>query len=160
MVGNGCYQPYPGTTQAWTGEDCDDTNPDMFPSNPEVCGDGVDQDCSGADQDCIAGSFNVHDGDQWGNNPPVYTCLETCALLFGGGPTDYECSTSNVMIDNLAYLSGWGDATYCSTGAAEDFSREDAANPGYDCGVPGCSYSAYVSDNCFTAPDTYCWYKF
>jgi len=160
VVGNGCYQPYPGTTQAWRGDDCDDTNPDMFPGNEEVCDDGVDQDCSGDDQSCIAGSFNVHDGDAWGNNPPVYTCLEACALLFGGTIADYECSTSDQVVDNLAYLSGWGDATYCTTGADEDFKREDAANPGYDCGVPMCSYSAYVADNCAGAPDTYCWHVF
>lgn len=37
------------------GNDCDDTNTDVFPGAPEKCGDAVDQDCNGADFNCETG---------------------------------------------------------------------------------------------------------
>lgn len=42
-------------------DDCDDTNPLVFPGSPEDCGDGIDQDCSGADLPCPPDA----DGDGW-----------------------------------------------------------------------------------------------
>ena len=158
VVGNGCTQPVPNAVQVFHGDDCDDANSDKYPGNIEICGDGVDQDCSGADTDCgPIGSFNVNDGAAWGGNPPVYSCLEACALLFGGLAGDYQCSTSDVIITNTAYVSGYADAQYCTNAAPENYVLEDAANPGYDCGAFGCSYSAYVQDNCFASGDSYCW---
>ena len=89
------------------------------------------------------GSFNVGDGPVWTSNPPTYTCLEACALLFGGTSTDYQCSTDSGLIDNQAFVDGWGDTQYCNAPVAEDFKLNDP----YDCGSSGCSYSAYVSDH-------------
>jgi hypothetical protein len=158
VVGFGCYPPYDGTARLSEGDDCDDANADMFPGNTEICGDRIDQDCSGNDTPCgVIGRFNVHDGAAWGNNPPVYNCLEACAFLFGGLATDYQCSTSDVVVDNRAFVSGYADAQYCTNPAPEDFSLENPAIPGYNCGAFGCSYSAYVQDNCAGAADTYCW---
>ncbi|MBU0690473.1 putative metal-binding motif-containing protein [bacterium] len=56
-----------------TADDCDDTNPDMYPGNPEVC-DGYDNDCSGgADEgENLTGCTNYYAdydedgyGDMW-----------------------------------------------------------------------------------------------
>lgn len=33
-------------------DDCDDTEPRMYPSNEELCGDGLDNDCDGTPNDC------------------------------------------------------------------------------------------------------------
>jgi hypothetical protein len=103
------------------------------------------------------GSFVVHDGPDLSLNPVVLSCLDTCAQIFGGVVTDYRCSTSDVVVDNSAFVSGWGDATFCTTPVAGDFKLEDPANPGYDCGSAGCSYSAYVLDNCTGDEINYCW---
>ena len=139
-----CNAPYAGLAPAYLGDDCDDQDPTIYPGAPEVCDDGIDQDCSGADTPCgPIGSFFINDGPPWGNNPPVYNCLEACALLFGGLATDYQCSTSGAVIDNQSYVDGWGDAQYCTSPVAEDFSL----GVNYDCGGMGCSYSAYVTDH-------------
>ncbi len=156
-VGNGCYPPYGGTAPAYLGVDCDDSNPAIFPGNAEICGDGIDNNCSGADAPCgPIGDFVINDGPPWATDPPVYNCLEACALLFGGVDVDYYCSTSPAFVDNQAYVDGWGDAQYCTSPVAEDYSLEDPANPGYDCGMGSCSYSAYVNDHNCTSIN-YCW---
>ena len=41
---------------------------------------------------CIAGpaagqlSYHIDDGPPWNTNPPTYSCVEACALLFGHTP--------------------------------------------------------------------------
>lgn len=158
-IGALCPPAAAGTVEAGGTTDCDDGNDDRFPGNPEVCGDGVDQDCVGADPKCKPiGSFDVHDGPSYLTNPPVYSCVDACAMLFGGVKSDYDCSTSDVVVDNLAYASGWGDASTCTNPVAETFSKEKAGSPGYNCGSVGCSYSAYVKDNCGgVGAVNYCW---
>ena len=85
-------------------------------------------------------------------NPPTYTCLEACALRFGGAATDYQCSISSGAITRTAYLSGWGDRSSCATPRAETYKL----NTFYNCGSIGCAYSAYVLDNCQAGERNYC----
>ena len=103
----------------------------------------------------LVGSYEVHDGPLWTTDPPIYDCLEACALVFGGAAADYACSTSAASIDHQAFVSGWGDDTYCTTPVAEDFSVGTL----YDnCGSIGCSYSAYVNDHCDAGlAQNHCW---
>jgi cysteine-rich repeat protein len=100
------------------------------------------------------GSFLVGEGPVWVTNPPTYTCLEACALVLGGAPNDYSCSTSDAAIDHSAWVSGWGSQDHCSSGTAvaEDFK----VGTTYDCGSAGCAYSAYVGDYC-GGDRNYCW---
>ncbi len=157
-IGVLCPPAAAGTVEAGGSTDCDDGNNDRYPGNPEVCGDGVDQDCVGGDPKCVPiGSFKVFDGARWDTDPPVYSCVDACALLFGGVKSDYDCSTSGVVVDNLAFVSGWGDPSTCTAPVAETYSKEKAVNPGYDCGSVGCSYSAYVKDNCADTVINWCW---
>lgn len=109
---------------------------------------GVNTETVGAASGLRVGSFDVSDGPLWSTNPPVQNCLEVCADLFGGVDADYSCSTSDTVIDNMAFLSGWGEPSLCTTPASEIFKQDDAQNPGYNCGSVGCSYSAYVEDQC------------
>jgi hypothetical protein len=143
------------------GFDCNEQQPQINPGANDACEDGIDQDCNGSDPRCgPIGSYDVNTGDRWTNDPPVYSCLDACALLFGGVATDYHCSTDPTNMNQQAFLSGWGDATYCTQGRAEDFKLEPGGNPGYNCGVPGCAYSAYVSDNCWQGLSiNYCWLR-
>jgi cysteine-rich repeat protein len=103
----------------------------------------------------VLGSFEVREGPWWETSPPIYDCLEACAVVFGGAAADYACSTLGDSIDHQAYVSGWGDETYCTTPVAEDYSVGVLYD---DCGSVGCSYSAYVNDHCDEGlARNYCW---
>jgi len=79
-------------------------------------------------------------------------------MLFGGVDTDYHCSIDKVILNYHAFVSGWGDPTFCfAPGADEDYSKEQAGNPGYNCGGFGCAYSAWVIDHCNIGQTNYCW---
>ncbi|MBA3547746.1 MAG: DUF4215 domain-containing protein [Nannocystis sp.] len=123
----------------------------------EQCDDGNVNNADGCDNSCkkvaqLIGSFNVHSGPTWGSNPPTYTCKEACALLYGGNFGDYACSTHNGGINGQAFLSGYADGTYCNSPQDDDFK----VNTFYNCGGFGCSYSAFVADNCGNSIN-YCW---
>ena len=62
-------------------------------------------------------------------------------------------------LDYLAFLSGWGDGTFCFNPQAEDYRKEQAGNPGYNCGFGGCAYSAYVQDWCMAGETNWCWLR-
>jgi hypothetical protein len=121
---------------------------------------GLDDDCDAAVDDGVCqaqqiGSFQVNQGPAWETNPPSYSCVEACALVFGGAPAQYHCSTVNGVLNNRAWVDGWGDTTYCNgQTVAEDFERPVGGN--YDCGAGSCSFSAYVSDHACSAVN-YCW---
>jgi len=93
----------------------------------------------------LVGSFNVHDGPPWRDDPPTYSCLEACALLFGGVAAHYSCSIRQDVIDHRAYVDGWGERNLCQAPLpqAEDHKRGET----YDCGDTGGSRSAYIDDH-------------
>ena len=124
-------------------EDCDDGN--------VVATDGCDLLCNRVAT--LVGEYDVHAGKPWSDDPPTYSCKEACALIYGGLPEAYACSTSELSVTGTAHLSGWGDATYCTEAADDDFK----VNTKYDCGGPGCAYSAYVQDHCEGGAVNYCW---
>ena len=125
-------------------EDCDDGN-----ANPA---DGCDNSCKKVAQ--LIGSYDVNSGPAWGSNPPTYTCKEACAKLYGGSSSDYACSTVGGSINGLAFLSGYADETFCTVPQDDDFK----VNTSYNCGQFGCSYSAFVQDNCYNGTSiNYCW---
>jgi cysteine-rich repeat protein len=102
----------------------------------------------------LIGSYSVQAGPLWNTTLPTYSCVEACALLFGGTTGDYSCSTQSASVDHLAWGSNNGSDAHCAltyastpgTPVAEDFK---------DCPVyaSGC-FSAYVQDNCYS-PGTF-----
>ncbi len=116
--------------------------------NAQTCANSM---CGGAQ--VLVGQFAVNAGPLWTNNPPCYTCQETCAMLFGGLPGSYSCSTVNNMINHLASVDGWGDNSHCGMNYVAETYK---AGMTYNCGAQGCSYSAYVSDHGCAAIN-YCW---
>lgn len=106
----------------------------------------------------LVGSFDVDLGPPGSANPLTYTCLETCALLFGGGPGNYFCSTSSTIVDHLAWASTAGSGANCAMtefGPGTPVDESFKACAFYD--SPGCT-SAYVQDTCTIIPSiNYCW---
>ena len=100
----------------------------------------------------LAGSFTDDAGPNWHTNPPVLSCVEACAQLFGGSSADYQCSTTSGSITRTAFLTEWGVGG-CPT-YPDTFKK---GGPGYNCGSSGCSASAYVNDNCSGSPN-YCFH--
>jgi hypothetical protein len=102
------------------------------------------------------GGFQVLEGPMWSD--PGYksvSCVEACAQIHGGDPGQYGCSTVPGELNHRAYVDGWGDSQFCQgEGVADDFSLPVGGL--YDCGMMGCSYSAYVNDH-GCAGTNYCW---
>jgi cysteine-rich repeat protein len=125
----------------------------------EQCDDGNANNADGCSNACqkvaqLVGSYNVNSGPAWGGNPPTYTCKEACALLYGGQAGQYTCSVTNQAPTGQAYMSGYADGQYCTNPNSDNFKL----NVNYNCGVFGCSYSAYVNDNCYQGTSiNYCW---
>jgi len=84
----------------------------------------------------------------WRNNPPTYTCLESCALVYGGEAVDYSCSTVDTFVDNQAYYQVYGASE--AEIVAEDFTNCDAYT------ASGCK-TAYVGDHLWIEDVNYCW---
>jgi hypothetical protein len=106
--------------------------------------------CMGVDADCspiLVGSYTIGMGPNWTTNPPTQTCQEACALVFGGNAAQYSCSTTAAPVDHMAWADGYADTTHCQ-GNGNPVAENYKLNTAYDCGVFGCAYSAYVSDNC------------
>jgi hypothetical protein len=88
-------------------------------------------------------SFDVGAGPEW-STAPAYSCLQACALLFGGASADWACSTSATQVNHFGWYSRFGTSENCGptgTPLPEDF------NPGGSYQVAG--VSAYVKDWCF-----------
>jgi hypothetical protein len=83
-----------------------------------------------------------------------YSCIQVCALLFGGPSSRFSCSTLSNSVNFLAYVDGYADSTHCSSNpVTQDFfpTRSTYTGPG--------AYSAYIQDHgctstnyCFSAP--------
>ena len=67
-------------------EDCDDTDPSVYPCASEVCGDGIDQDCSGTDRYC------GHADEVEPNDTPA-DADDLGGIGAGSGAQGYMCDT-------------------------------------------------------------------
>ncbi|MFT4622429.1 MAG: hypothetical protein ACI8PZ_001085 [Myxococcota bacterium] len=89
------------------------------------------------------GSYGVNDGPVWGVTPP-YTCLEACAVVFGGDADDYQCSTEPDVVTNTGWYQGWGTSEHCASSGAP-LPEVIVHCPAYPDYVDGC-FSAYNND--------------
>ncbi len=88
-------------------------------------------------------SYEVGAGPAW-SGATAYSCLQACALLFGGTSADWACSTSATEVNRFAWYSKVGTSESCGptgTPLPEDY------NPGGSYEEAGAS--AYVYDWCF-----------
>ena len=102
------------------------------------------------------GSFMVSQGPAWqGEGQVPYSCVEACAIVFGGQTGEYGCSTVDGELNHRAHADGYADTQYCTDADIAD-NFKSPLDGVYNCGTAGCAYSAYVSDNGCTGVN-YCW---
>ena len=123
-------------------EDCDDTNPDVFPGATEVC-DGVDNDCDelvdDADDSLDKSSapiwYTDFDGDGYG--APT-TLLEACEPPSGWVADSGDCDDGNAdVFPGAVELCNWVDDD-CDTQVDEGLPDADSS------GTPDCKEVAVV----------------
>jgi len=133
MEGMGCLSDFDDDDYAPTdqgGQDCDDTDANIYPSAIDMVGDNVDQDCDGIDgvdqdndgfasqasggDDCndndasiLGANFWHYDGDGDGyGDPQVF--LESCSEVPGYYMNSLDCDDTNDQINPDA-AEFWGD---------------------------------------------------
>jgi hypothetical protein len=168
-IASGCYQEMlecTGLTDAdldgwFTGSDCDDTNPNIFPGAQEVC-DGIDNNCNGI-VDESAGSmwYPDMDGDGYGTYAGA---IQACSMLDGfvgeagdcddQNPAVYpgngcnQCSESAAIFiaSNLDYVMAEAGSLYSSLYYDPSLFASELVNifPQIETGCAGCIYDALV----------------
>ena len=122
------------------GDDCDDTDPTVYPGALEVWYDGVDQDCSG-DEDFDADGDGVLYPDDCDDNDPENTRLD-CDCVEGDGDCDGylgedDCDDADAT-RNPGATEVWYDGIDQDCDGADD----------YDADADGRDHEDYGGDDC------------
>ena len=100
------------------GDDCDDTDPTVFPGAVEIAYDGVDQNCDGADLTDVDGDGVEADQSSGG----VPDCDDTDPSVFPGAPeipgdgVDQDCDGGDAAVPVASHtvLGGWNTLVFTS----------------------------------------------
>jgi hypothetical protein len=123
-------------------------------SEPVTVGEAIDPVDPGGPAGVYVGSYAANAGPIWSETPP-YTCLEACAVVFGGVDVDYQCSTEPDVITNTGWYQGWGTSEHCRPSGAP-LAEVIERCPTYPSYESGC-FSAYNSDgHCAADSVNYC----
>jgi hypothetical protein len=116
-------------------DDCDDSDPALYPGAPEIADDGIDQDCDGFD---LVGCFLDFDLDGYGSTTPAQNAAGNCTDP-GFSTTSDDCDDTDPLLNPGVDADGDGSDVCEDCDDADSTVFAGGVNCGWNFGGGSCN---------------------